>query len=751
MTRPGISSADSRHRGIAALCGGALAALLLVSSTTAWAAPAGPPDQLDIKGKKFVRDGGRWYRQESPARRFEVVPEVVTVKFKPGTASAAKGAFLSGQKVRKLRENRLGAVDITVPAGISAVEFVARLQSEGVLEFAEVNTYGTYNQTIPNDTRFTDLWGLDNTGQTGGTADADIDAPEAWDITTGSPAVVVAIADSGVEYDHEDLECNIWVNPGEDIDSDGVVWDVGDIDGIDNDANGFVDDLVGWDFDNSDNDPRGSYFHGTHVAGIVAGCGNNAQGVIGVAGGMGAGSGARMMALNVGDSVPNGAVLDDAIIYAADNGVRIITMSLTVGSSTAIDDALAYAYGVQGVFINNASGNDNAGVGYPATNANVMAVGSTDHNDVRAGTSNFGPTLEVVAPGVSILSTQLGDTYDYSSGTSFASPHVAGTAALMFSLNPAATNQEVRDCITSTADDKGDAGRDDYYGFGRLNAPAALGCIAGNSPPICDADGPYVAECGLNTTLDGTGSSDPDGDALSFSWTGPFLPTPASGATPTVVFQSPTGAKSVSLTVADAEFDASCSADVQVQDTLPPFLAAPPDVTAECTSPAGTPVDLGTPTVDDECDTSVAVANDAPALFPLGTTTVNWSATDDDLNSSSAGQSVMVVDTTPPEAFCNAPATITPPLAPVSFTATTSDTCGAASVIVTGYDCYLVNKAGKRVNKNYSCVVSAAGDTITVYDSGGVANRITWTIVATDASGNSSTRSCGLTVVNPAK
>jgi hypothetical protein len=676
----------------------------------------------------------------------------VTVKFKPGVAKVEKGAFLSGHKVRKLRENRLGAVDITVPAGMDAVEFVARLQKEGVLDYAEVNTIGRYEQFAPNDTRYAELWGLNNTAQTGGTADADIDAPEAWEITTGSPGVAVAVLDSGTEYDHDDLQCNIWVNPGEDGDGDRVVWDTDDLDGVDDDLNGFVDDLIGWDFDDGDNNPRGTYFHGTHVAGIVVACGNNALGVIGAAGGDGTGTtGVRLMVLNVGDDAPNGAVLDEAIIYAADRGARVITMSLSVGDTQAIRDALAYAYDTRGVFINNSSGNDNAGVSFPASDDHVMAVGATDHNDVRADFSNFGPTLDVVAPGVNILSTRLADAYGAGDGTSYASPHVAGTAGLMFSLNPAATNDQVTDCITSTAEDKGAAGRDDYYGFGRINAEAALGCIAGNTPPVCDANGPYVAECGLPVVLDGTGSSDPDGDPPTYHWTGPFLPTPSTGPAPTVVFQSPTGSKTVDLTVRDAEFEAACAADVTVQDTLPPFIAAPPDVTAECTSPAGTPVSIGSAVVGDECDTSPTIANDAPPVFPLGTTTVHWSVTDDDGNAAGAAQAVRVVDTTPPEVLCNAPTSITPPQAPISFTATTSDTCGVATVVVTGYDCFMVNKAGKRVNKTLSCQVALAGDTITVLDSGGVADRIVWTILATDASGNSATRSCGLTVVNPAK
>jgi len=172
-------------------------------------------------------------------------------------------------------------------------------------------------------------------------------------------------------------------------------------------------------------------------------------------------------------------------------------------------------------------------------------------------------------------------------------------------------------------------------------------------------------------------------------------------------------------------------------------------VTAECTSPVGTPVDIGEATVYDECDTSLTLGNDAPARFPLGSTPVTYTVTDDDLNQSTAQQRVTVVDSTPPRALCNAPASITPPQAPISFTASASDSCGAASVVVTGYKCYFDNKPGKRVNRTPSCQVALAGDTITVLDSGGVADNIVWTIVATDASGNTSTSDCKVVVTLP--
>jgi len=195
-----------------------------------------------------------------------------------------------------------------------------------------------------------------------------------------------------------------------------------------------------------------------------------------------------------------------------------------------------------------------------------------------------------------------------------------------------------------------------------------------DTAPDCDANGPYTAECGLPTTLDGTGSSDPNGGALTFAWTGPFVPSPTTGPTPTVVFVAPTGEKVVSLTVTDP---------------------------------------------DGETDYCEAIAT--------------------------------VQDTTPPEVFCNSPATITPPDAPISFTATATDTCGTVDVRVVDYDCYAYTKKGKRIDKTYSCQIAFGGDTITVLDSGGVDTYIAWTVEATDDSGNSAKVDCELQVANPAQ
>ena len=154
--------------------------------------------------------------------------------------------------------------------------------------------------------------------------------------------------------------------------------------------------------------------------------------------------------------------------------------------------------------------------------------------------------------------------------------------------------------------------------------------------------------------------------------------------------------------------------------------------------------------MSDICDASVDVSNDAPGLFPVGTTPVLWTATDDSDNESNDGQDVTVEDTIPPEIFCNAPATITPPDAPVSFTVSAEDICDAApSVAITAYDCFKFTKKGKRIDKTKSCVVTFDGVDITVLDSGGVGDHISWTVQSVDMYGNTSEETCEVLVVNP--
>ncbi len=273
-------------------------------------------------------------------------------------------------------------------------------------------------------------------------------------------------------------------------------------------------------------------------------------------------------------------------------------------------------------------------------------------------------------------------------------------------------------------------------------------------PPVCDANGPYVAECGgASITLDGSGSFDPDGGSLTFSWAGPFIGTPASGEMPTVQFPAPPGVKQVDLTVEDDENDtAMCTAQVTVSDTMAPTLTVPADVTAECVAPVGTAVAIGVATATDICDPNVAISNDAPGLFPLGDTTVTWTATDDDANQTVDTQTITVEDTLPPVITCNSPATIVPPDAPIAFTATVLDQCeGSITPVINSFDCFKFTKKGKRIDKTASCEVAINGDTITILDSGGVNDHITWNVTATDSSGNQTDKVCEVLVVNPGK
>ncbi len=325
------------------------------------------------------------------------------------------------------------------------------------------------SQVIPDDPR----WNLQY-------APAKIQATDVWDVEPGSDTAKIALTDSGVNYRHEDLVDKIWVNPGEDLDGDGEVFDLDDLNGIDDDGNGVVDDLIGYDFftglgggvmagedpGTPDPDPNDHNGHGTHVAGIAAAATNNGLGVAGIAGGWNAGAnyatrGPRIMCLRIGATAPDGngfinlSNAATAIDYAARMGADVVNTSW--GSSALSSLALALDLANDsGLVISNAAGNDNAdSPDFLGLRPDVITVASTDGGDTRSGFSNFGSWVEISAPGSSIQSTfssVFTPTYANLSGTSMAAPAYCGAVLLIKSLMPGWTKVEIDSILLATAD-----------------------------------------------------------------------------------------------------------------------------------------------------------------------------------------------------------------------------------------------------------------------------------------------------------
>ncbi|PKR79781.1 hypothetical protein CW751_13185 [Brumimicrobium salinarum] len=387
------------------------------------------------------------------------------------------------------------------------------------------------NTLVPNDTYYQSYqWSLPQ-----------VNAETAWDISTGNSSIKVAIVDDAVETTHDDLSSVIYTNTGE-IPNNG----------IDDDNNGYVDDYRGYDVANDDTDPDPdgpSYGHGTHVAGISGAATNNGGGVASIGNGV---SIIPVKATNSASVVSHGY---EGIYYAMSLNADVINMSWGgSGYSTTAENLINAAYNNGSILVAAAGNDDVSTVFYPAGFSNVIAVASTDNSDNKSSFSNYGSWIDVSAPGSGIVSTVIGNSYDYKSGTSMASPMVAGLAGLILSHNSGLTQSEVKDCILNTAADL-NALNPSYsgeLGAGRIDALAAMNCVDATlaNPPNTD----FLAD--ITTITEGQNVNYTDltsGNPTSWTWTfSGGTPGTFTGQNPPAITYNTAGTYNVTLETSNA-------------------------------------------------------------------------------------------------------------------------------------------------------------------------------------------------------
>lgn len=571
----------------------------------------------------------------------QYAPDQIIVKFKAGTSDDtisvinSKNKVVSSEKIIKkkpkavvnekteiLKKHGLDMIYLLkLPKNSDVNEMVGKYNKNPYVEYAEPNYKVYVDTTIPNDEHFSVLWGMHNTGQSEGTVDADIDAPEAWDITTGSDTIVVAVIDTGVDYNHKDLDANIWTNPGE------IAGD-----GIDNDGNGYVDDIRGWDFYNNDNNPFDDNGHGTHCSGTIAAEGNNVIGVVGVS------WNAKIMPLKFLNRRGSGNTDDaiDAINYATLMGADIMSNSWGGGGeSQSLKDAISAANSAGILFVAAAGnvGTDNdESPHYPSSYDvdNIISVAATDRYDNLAGFSCYGlESVDLAAPGVTIASTYPKNRYVYMDGTSMAAPHVSGAAALIMAQNPTISVADLKAKILDSVDSNSALSGKTVTG-GRLNV---FNCLEANTEPELSITVTSTASSvnegniftveaaisnlgdetatGINATItlpEGLSTTELPaktaddilgGDSVTVLWN---VTADSKGAYTITVEASATNAAPASGTT---------TVDVVIPDTEPPVIT---DITGDTSTTTGDSVDIVVNATDDVGPTSAKIFIDGAAV-----------------------------------------------------------------------------------------------------------------------------------------
>jgi len=332
---------------------------------------------------------------------------------------------------------------------MSVKDALAALRSDPAVLYAEPD-YIVSASAIPNDPRFDELWGMHNTGQNGGVDDADIDAPEAWDISIGSHDVIVGVIDTGVDHTHPDLVANMWTNPGE------IAGD-----GIDNDNNGYIDDVHGINAITDSGDPMDDNGHGTHVAGTIGATGNDGVGVVGVNHNVSI-VGCKFLSASGSGSTSDALKCIDYMVALKNNhNIDISTLNNSWGGggfSQALYDSITASGDANMLFVaaaGNGGYDNDASPSYPASydHDSVMAVAGSNRSGGMYSSSQYGLTsVDIAAPARDVLSTVPGGGYSSFTGTSMATPHVAGAAALVLSVNPDLTAVELKELLMNSGD-----------------------------------------------------------------------------------------------------------------------------------------------------------------------------------------------------------------------------------------------------------------------------------------------------------